>query len=242
LAIQLPSGALNLKFMIPKFFDTHSHIQFSQFDDDRNEVIERMCNENVAAFVVGTDKESSEKAVALASAHDNLYAIIGIHPTDQPKDKYEHTFLTGLAQNDKVVGIGECGLDYFRSRSNSEEEKQRQKKLFKNHIELALAVNLPLMLHCRPSEASVDAYDDVLDILGEYIKEHGEKIRGNVHFFVGDLLIAKKFLEIGFTLSFTGVITFASNYDEVIKYTPVGLSCSPVLCDKFSGHAHQFPY
>ena len=86
------------------------------------------------------------------------------------------------------------------------------------------------MLHFRPSVKTMDAYMDGLDILNSYAKNHGEKLRGNTHFFAGDLDTAGKFLNIGFTLSFTGVITFADNYDEIIKYTPLDMLMSETDC------------
>jgi len=243
--------------MSPQYFDIHSHIQFPQYNEDRDAVINRMHKENVWALVVGTDRESSEKAVELVSGHDNLYATVGIHPTDVPTEKFDEEFYKELAANKKVVAIGECGLDYFRAserngkalfshsrasdgnmsngsyfraKDSSGEERQRQKEMFERHIQLALDNALPLMLHCRPSSGSMDAYKDVLDIISSYAKKHGEKLRGNVHFFVGDIHVAKQFLELGFTLSFTGVLTFASNYDEVVKYAPLEMILSETDC------------
>jgi len=216
--------------MLPRYFDIHSHIQFPQFDSDREEVMKQMRKEDVWALVVGTDKESSRKAIELVSGQDGLYATIGIHPTDVPTEKFNEKFFGILAKNKKVVAIGECGLDYFRSKDNSEEEKRRQKEMFESQIQLALDHDLPLMLHCRPSTGAMDAYREVFAIISSYVKEHGERVRGNVHFFVGDVGIAKQFLDLGFSLSFTGVLTFASNYDEVVKYTPLEMILSETDC------------
>ena len=115
-------------------------------------------------------------------------------------------------QNPKVVGIGECGLDYYRLDSDSIE---KQKEAFIAQIELANEFNKPLMLHIR------QAYQDALAIL----KEH-TKVKGNIHFFAGSLEEAKAFIELGFTLSFTGVITFTHDYDEVIKNIPLEMIMS----------------
>jgi TatD DNase family protein len=95
------------------------------------------------------------------------------------------------------------------------EEKARQRALFEAQITIALWVNKPLMIHGRPSKGSMDAYEDILAIL----KNH-PGIRGNVHFFVGNPAIAKQFLDLGFTMSFTGVLTFTHDYDEVVRYIP----------------------
>ena len=115
------------------------------------------------------------------------------------------------------MGIGECGLDY--SRNPSEEEKEKQKNYFLQQIELSIELNLPLMLHVR------DAYRDVLDILTQY-----PKARGNVHFFAGTVEIAQEFLDKGFTLSFTGVITFAREYEKLVKATPIDRILSETDC------------
>ena len=137
-----------------------------------------------------------------------------------------------LVKNPKVVAIGECGLDYFAPRSlsgaSSEvgfEIKQVQKELFKKQIEFAIKYNKPLMLHIRDAHSanSGQAYDDALSILESYKKAGGpeaEKLNGNVHFFAGDVSVAKRFLDLGFSMSFTGVVTFTHDYDEVIKFIP----------------------
>ena len=125
--------------------------------------------------------------------------------------KYE-----ALAASPKVIAIGECGLDYFRLDADT---KKRQVEAFVAQIELANKVKKPLMLHIRSAPKSSgdgEAYRDALELL----KSHA-KVLGDVHFFAGDWAIAKNFLDIGFTLSFTGVITFTHDYDEVVKNTPL---------------------
>lgn len=135
-----------------------------------------------------------------------------MHPEEVSKMPFDTSEFEKLVKSEKVIGIGECGLDYFRLKDDS--EKIMQKKLFESQIQFAIKHNKPLMLHCRES------YDDVLEILENYKKEAGEKLRGNVHFFAGDIKVAKKILDLGFTMSFTGVITFAHDYDEVVSYIP----------------------
>lgn len=202
--------------MKPEFFDIHSHIQFPEFDSDRDAVISRLREQNTWTITVGTDKESSQKAVESTRLFPGIFASIGHHPTDNSKDEFDTSFFSQLAQDPKTVAIGECGLDYFRAKDGSQTEKSRQKKIFEGHIELSIASGKPLMIHCR------DAYEDVLDILELKHKEVGNKLRGNVHFFAGNTDIARRFLSLGFTCSFTGVITFTSDYDEVISYIPLG--------------------
>lgn len=199
--------------------DIHSHLFEKRFDDDRDETFARMKAADVATITVGTDYAESVESVALAE-RNNMWATVGLHPTDNLAEVFDYDKYKALAQNKRVVAIGECGLDYFHGKNNElgimnyEGEKNRQKELFKKQIELALEVDKPLMLHCR------DAYEDVLEILNSYFTIHNSRLRGNVHFFAGDWVTASKFLDIGFTLSFTGVLTFAHDYDDVVKNVP----------------------
>jgi TatD DNase family protein len=170
---------------------------------------------------VGTDLTTSKEVVELADKNENIYATVGLHPDDNEHEDFKKQDYVELVKNKKVVAVGECGLDYFRIKDGEEEEtKKRQKENFIKQIEFALENDLPLMLHFRPSGKSMDAYEDGLEILNKYKKEHGAKLRGNSHFFAGNLDIAKRFVGFGFTLSFTGVITFADSYDEIIKEIP----------------------
>jgi len=200
------------------YFDAHSHLNFPQYDEDREEVVEDMKSQGFATICVGTDKKTSIESVELALKHENIWATIGVHPTDSTEgfDASEYSDLL----SDKVVGIGECGLDYYREGREENRERSKQKDLFEKQIDFAITNNLPLMLHIRPSARSMDAYEDGLLILESYSQKYGDKVRGNSHFFVGDIDISKKFLNIGFTMSFDGPITFASDYDEVIRYIP----------------------
>ncbi len=202
-----------------KYFDSHSHLNFPQYDEDRDGVIKEMKEISLATIAVGTDKQTSKESVALANTHENIWATIGVHPTDS-KEGFDEEYFESLL-GPRVVGVGECGLDYFRSANRTDEDKARQKETFKAQIEFALKHDLPLMLHMRPSTNTMDAYEDGLEILEEYHKEHGSKLRGNAHFFVGNIDIAKRFLDIGFTIAFPGVITFAPEYEEVVKYVPI---------------------
>lgn len=205
------------------YFDIHSHIQFPKFDQDREEVINHMKENGVFSVVVGTDLKTSEAAVSLAEKHENLFASVGLHPNDAIAGDFDESAYRKLLSNSKTVAVGECGLDYFRT-DGTEENKKKQKEIFKKQIKLALEFNKPLMIHCR------NAYEDMLEILAEHKQESGEKLRGNIHFFAGSRDIVEKFLKLGFTLSFTGVITFADQYDEVIKNTPLEMIMSETDC------------
>ncbi len=212
-----------------KYFDIHSHLNDARFLDDMDDALLRMREAGVASIVVGTDKKMSERAVELAEAHPDIWATIGVHPTDDPKEVYDEAAFCKMAKHPRVVAIGECGIDYFRLEDNRargrienmDREADRQHELFSRQMELAASVDKPLMIHGRPEKGSMDAYEDILHILKSGQERYGGNVRGNVHFFVGDTKIAKQFLDCGFTMSFTGVLTFSHDYDYVLKYIPL---------------------
>jgi len=214
-----------------KYFDAHTHVNFVAYNEDRDEVIARANDAGVGMNVVGTQFDTSKAAVVLAEKYDNVYATIGLHPVHTTKsyhdvkelgeggkeftsrgEVFDTVAYEALGKNPHVIAVGECGLDYYRS---DESTKETQRRVFIKQIELANKLNKPLMLHIR------NAYEDALEI----IKAHA-KVRGDVHFFAGDWEIAKKFLDIGFTLSFTGVLTFTHDYDEVVKNAPLDMILS----------------
>jgi TatD DNase family protein len=214
--------------MNPKLFDIHCHLNLPEFTADWQVVLDRTLAEDCWVINVGADLESSQLALEQTESRERgIWATVGFHPSETinlPAGKWQK--LKALASSPKVVAIGECGLEYFERITNDElritnEKKGEQKKIFRQHIELALELDKPLMIHCRPSEGSMDAYIEALEILAGYKKNAGDKLRGNFHFFAGDWEVAQKCLALGFTLSFTGVITFTNQYDEVIKNTPL---------------------
>lgn len=221
---------------MPEYIDIHSHISFSDYDKDREAVIKRMKEEKVCAIDIGVDLENSKKASENAARNENIFASAGLHPSDSPKEIFDSAAYKKLFENPKMVAVGECGLDYYHSQENQkskfESGKERQKEIFEKQIDLALELDKPLMLHCR------DAYSDMLEILRSYANIRGSKLYGNAHFFAGDWGIAKKFLDLGFTLSFAGVITFARNYDEVIKNAPLDM----ILAETDSPFVAPEPY
>ena len=202
--------------MTVKYIDAHCHLQFPHYDGDRGELIGRMRDEGVAGIVVGTDYESSQKAVLLAEKHEHLYAAVGLHPNNVGRTM---SYIHELAAHPKVVAIGECGLDYFRKEAN-DEEKSAQKGLFKKHIALAAELDKPLIIHARPAKGTMDAYHDVIGLLKE-AKEKYPNLRGDSHFFAGGVEEAEAFFALDFTISFTAVITFARDYDAVIRAAPL---------------------
>lgn len=222
-----------------KFFDAHTHLSFAAFKGEEDAAVERALKEDVGVNLVGTQYDTSLGAVLLAERHDGAYATIGLHPIHTGKSFHDEkelgeggkTFTSRgeifdsakyleLGQNPKVIAIGECGLDYYRL---EEKTKETQTEAFIEQIELANKLRKPLMLHIRDGKhaGGVNAYLDALEIL----KSHA-KVRGDTHFFAGDWEIAKKFIDFGFTLSFTGVLTFTHDYDEVVKNAPLDMILS----------------
>ncbi len=222
----------------PKYFDAHSHISFPEYDHDRVEVYDRMRMAATHTITVGVDLESSKEAVEMANGYDGVYATIGLHPADNKKEVFDPKDYTELAENIDVVAIGECGLDYYRIDEKDKKEKVRQEKDFRAQIEFALEHDLALMLHVRPKSGTMDAYHDVIKILKEYKTLSGDKLCGNVHFFVGDMEVSKELIELGFTLSFTGVLTFTNDYDDIVKETPLDM----ILTETDSPYATPVPH
>ncbi|MFA7252743.1 MAG: TatD family hydrolase [Candidatus Paceibacterota bacterium] len=194
-----------------KYIDIHSHLCLSDYPVDQVTVIANLHKNEVGTIIIGTTLEDSREVVKIAEQNDNIWACIGVHPKDGVVPIFIEEEFDKLVSHPKVVAIGECGLDYFKLEGDIEKIKEKQKEVFIQQIEFAIKHNKPLMIHAR------DSYDDIYDILNNY----RGKVRGNMHFFAGSLEQARKFIDLGFTLSFTGVITFARNYDEIIKNIPL---------------------
>lgn len=234
-----------------RFVDTHAHVNINAFKDDYEAVLTRFKQEEVAVINVGTQQDTSKRAVEIAEESNNCFAIIGLHPVhtsasyhDESElgenmkgftsrgEEFDASFYRELAKSDKVVAIGECGLDYYRLEKDT---KEVQEKAFIAQIELANELGLPLMIHTRDAKgnsasAKADAgvgnvYDDTYEILKTYAK-----VPGNIHFYAGTYVQAKKFIDIGFSVSFTGVITFAKNYEEVVRNVPLDMIHAETDC------------
>jgi TatD DNase family protein len=221
-----------------RYIDTHAHVNLSAFSDDREAVLARTREAGVAHINIGTKKNTSARAVEIADANDDTFAIVGLHPIQTtPGSHGEEEIGEGgvpfvsqgevfdaecyrtLARSKKVVGIGECGFDYYHCDSSTYEA---QEAAFIAQIRLANELQLPLMIHTRdpkpgdPTPTGNSAYADVLRLL----REHAV-VPGNVHFYAGSCDQAKQFFDIGFTVSFTGVITFAKVYEEIVQAVPL---------------------
>lgn len=208
-----------------RYVDAHCHLQFEQYAHDDTELIGRMRQDGVAGIIVGVDLESSKKAIALAEKYEHLYAAVGLHPNRAGQELFNEEDYRALAVHPKVVAIGECGLDYYRVPANetaysAEATKAKQKEILQKHIALAAELNKPLIIHCRPTKGTQDAYQDLIKILKGTKTKHSN-LRGDIHFFVGGAREAEALFALGFTISFTAVITFARDYDEVIRAVPL---------------------
>ena len=189
-----------------RLFDSHCHLHFPQFDADRAAVLERMRQADMGAVLIGTDLATSRVALALAQEHDFLWASVGLHPNDNKDEHFDISKYEELAQDPKVVAIGECGLDYFRA-----VKTDGQKERFLQHIALAEKVGKPLVVHCR------EAHDDLLEIL----QEQKPAVPVIIHFFTGSGELAQKYLDLGCYLSFPGPITYTTMYDDSIRVCPL---------------------
>lgn len=178
--------------------DTHVHLDFKEFDRDREEAIKRFFDAGGKKLInVGCDLASSARSIELAEKHKNIFASIGVHPHDaQMLDEVAIKKLEELIAKQKVAAVGEIGLDYFRNLS----PKDRQIEAFKLQLELANKYKKPLIIHCR------DAYVNLLEILKSH-KTSGW--RGVTHCFLGSWPIAEELLKLGFYIGFTGAITYA---------------------------------
>lgn len=227
--------------MTPKFFDAHTHLNMLNLnpwesESSWQEVGKQTIANNIWFVSVGADLKSSRLAVEQAHYFVGLTprsfcgvgATVGLHPTEKMEER-DFAEITELAYDPEVVAVGECGLEYYRI--EDEEVKRLQKELFKKHIDLALELGKPLMIHCRATQNNTeknegsplvtDAHEDVLEILRDYRRQVGDKLRFNMHFFTGTWAMAEKFIELGGYFSFNGVITFTTQYDEIVKNVPL---------------------
>ncbi len=194
-----------------KLFDTHAHLDDERFDEDREQIIEQIKQDGISLIVnPGADMKSSRAAIKLAEKYDFIYAAVGIHPHDV-KDitKADLIELEQMAKHEKVVAIGEIGLDYYYD--NSPRELQRE--YFIKQIELANKLSLPIIIHSR--DASMETY--------EILKEHKKDIGCVLHCFSQSLEMAELYLKIGCHLSFAGPLTFkkSSKLKEVARNIPL---------------------
>lgn len=201
-------------------YDTHAHLNLRAFNEDYKQITQQSLDAGMILNNVGTQKDTSAKAVAIANEFaDRVYAVIGLHPTHtisqeideeeshfiSREEKFDYEFYKKLAADPKVVGIGECGLDYYRMPEGMSREQVReiQSDAFIQQIKLANELDKALVIHCRASKDSTDAYEDILEILrSERLK------RFEIHSFTSNWQVAQRFLELGAYIGLNGIITF----------------------------------
>jgi TatD DNase family protein len=188
-----------------QIIDTHCHQQFSQYDSDRDEMIRRALDAGVNMICVGVDLETSRQAIALAEQYEGIWASVGLHPNDNLDEKYDQASYEELVTHPKVVAIGEVGLDYYRT--TDVDKRIFQKERFTQQLELARAVDKPLIIHCR------DAHEDMLEMF--------DSGRGVIHSFTGTLEQALLYIERGYYIGLNGIITFTHQYDDVARSIPL---------------------
>jgi len=205
----------------PIFVDSHAHLEMEQFDADRAAVLERAevaGIETILAIGSGTGPGSLDCAVQLAEQHEFIYATIGIHP-HEAKLASDADFgeMAQLAKRPKVIAWGEIGLDYFYDHS----PRDVQQQVFLKQLQLARAANLPIVIHCRPSDQSENAWDDCLDLLREHWAQSG--LGCILHCFTGSWAHATRALDMGFMISFAGNVTFPKGQQirEAAKQVPL---------------------
>ena len=181
--------------------DTHAHLDFRQYDSDRPQVVERAFQNGLSTIInVGVDLESSKTCIRLSEEYERMFTVVGFHPHESAQvNASTITQLTALARHDKVVAIGEIGLDYYRNYA----PHSTQKDAFRRQIRLAKKLKLPIVVHIR------QAYEDAMTILKE---EHASECGVVLHCFSGDESVAQEAIGEGYFLSFTGVVTFPRSH------------------------------
>lgn len=208
--------------------DTHCHVHFNAYKQDMDEVIKRSLSENVFMITVGTQQDTSCRAVEVAEKYEGVWAAIGLHPSHTSEQEFEDdeefftstiktrseefdpNFYRELAKSEKVVAIGESGLDYYHLPKNIsvEEAKKKQKIALRAQLDLADELGLPVIIHSR------EAHADQIAILREYVGAGKLARRGVAHCFSGTFEEARDFLDLGFYISFTGILCFPPRQSE----------------------------
>lgn len=212
--------------------DTHCHVGFRAYAQDAEEVIRRAEAEGIIMVTIGTQRDTSRAAAELANAHDCMYASIGLHPTHtiahgfndtqeldfKPRQEAfeEAVYEEILRSSKKIVGVGECGLDYYRLPAESAAEMKRtQWAAAMAQFAFAAKHVLPVIVHCR------DAHADMLSLIKESAAAYPDNRRGVIHCFTGTYEEAKKYIDEGWYISFSGIAAFAKDVGEVAAKLPL---------------------
>ncbi|HUT96735.1 MAG TPA: TatD family hydrolase [Dehalococcoidales bacterium] len=198
--------------------DSHAHIDLPNFDKDREQVFARARQGGIRAVInIGLDAESSRASLEMAKQYDDVFSTVGFHPHEASKmDDDDIKTLAELAQDERVVAVGEIGLDFYRNLS----PRQSQEAAFRKQLDLAVELGLPVVVHCR------QAHREVFNILNGWVRatlSAGRLRRGVIHCFSGDIELAQKYIEIGFYISLAGSVTYPSAGElvEVAREIPL---------------------
>lgn len=211
-------------------FDTHAHLDDERFDIDRDKLIESLKLSGVDIVInVGADMESSKRSLELSKKYDFIYAAVGIHPHDSRLfgDKEIEELEKMVKENEKVVAIGEIGLDYFYDNS----PRETQKEMFIKQIKLANKLEKPFIIHSR------DAVQDTLDL----VKKYNNNSKFVLHSFNQSIEIAKQYIKMGGYFSISGPVTFkkSNNLREVVKYIPIDRLFVETDCPYLTPEPHR---
>ena len=195
--------------------DSHCHLDFKDFQDDLDLVIKKAYDSNVKHMLsISVNLEDFNNVYKVANSYDNIYCTTGIHPNNVPENKNNELLFEKLSLNlnkKKVIGVGETGLDFYRN----EENRINQIEYFNTHLEVSGLLNYPTIVHTRNAEK------DTINCIEKAVKKHSTK--GLIHCFTSTMELAKKVLDEGFYISFSGIITFKKVDDliDVVKYVPL---------------------
>jgi TatD DNase family protein len=240
--------------------DTHAHVNFNIYKDDADKVIRHCLAEKTWMIIVGTEYKTSKRALTFANKYERgVYASVGIHPIhlhalntrDEEYDfttraeEFNYDVYEKLAKFEKVVALGEIGLDYYHISGNPDIEsiKKKQQEVFISQLILARRLDLPVIIHCR------QAHDDILKVLKDFKREYRklipkEKPWGVMHCFSGDEDLAWQYFSLGLLISFTGIITFSRQWDELLRKLPfdkfmIETDCPFMTPEPFRGQRNE---
>lgn len=211
------------------YIDSHAHVEGHKFDSDRAEMLTRAREaglERILAIGSGTGPGTYDCALKISEQHDWIFASTGLHPHEASvATQVDYDEMAELAKHPKLIAWGEIGLDYYYDHS----PREVQKEVFRRQMELAAAAKLPIIIHCRPSDNSENAWDDTLEMLRTHWAPSG--LPGILHCFTGEWKHAQAALDIGFYISFAGNVSFpkAQNIRDVAQQVP--LDCMLIETD-----------
>lgn len=240
--------------------DTHAHINFNNYKDDGDDVIRRTLNDDTWMVLVGSEYKTSRRALDYANKYEKgVYAAVGLHPIHLEEikaeseeenyitraEEFNYDMYEQLASFEKTVAIGEIGLDYFHINKNSDLNmiKSKQKEVFVQQLILARNMDLPVIIHCR------QAHDDMMSILKDFRKEYKNDLPKDkpwavMHCFSGDEDLAWQYFSMGLIISFTGIITFSQQWDDLIRKMPsdklmIETDCPFLTPEPFRGQRNE---